>query len=437
MKKINKQLTLCLLVVAVIGLQQVIMVGAIAPPPVEPPPGGGGTVTYRMYGCVKQSGTSLQLIGATVKFYGNGVTFLGSTTTNNYGYFNYYKSLTTCYNYVKAVVTKSGYQSASKIDYVSSNVYYFGNIYLTQLLTHNIMGFVDNDETSNPVAGVEVLIYASTGGVGGSFTYVGTTTTDSNGFFTKTILAPTRYNAIFIDMSKDNYYDKTAMATGTTSFYFGTVEMHEYQKIGVFFWVNPGYGATDEEVLSTLNGYQTTMENEGFTKFFYFKNTADFESDFNVVKNYERQHDVVFLYTFSHGDDSGWLELDGDKTNNYAVQVLEVIVDLESLDSNKVGWIVTACFAGNAYDEALSRNSEIFLITSSDDEISQFYCEGSGYTEEPDKCAFAYPFFDLIASGYNADDAYNIARYETQASYYTLQQYPRMYNGLVGYTFFA
>ncbi|TFH08702.1 MAG: carboxypeptidase regulatory-like domain-containing protein [Candidatus Thorarchaeota archaeon] len=429
MKKKNTQLILCLLIIAVLGLQQAALVSAKAPP-------SDIRINIHMYGTVKKTGTSTVLSGATVTLYGNGVYYLGSTSTDSNGNFNFYKIVSTHYSYVKAQVSKSGYQTTTKNAYNVDDNFNFGTIYLAQLNAHYVSGYVKNDQTSNPVAGVEVMIYGSADGVEDPYTYVGSTTTDSNGYFSKTVYSAIRFHAMKVILSKDNYYERQQIVTGFDTYYYGFLDIHAYQKIGVFFYVNPGYQVTEEQIDGQIDAYQDILEDEGFTKFFEFQDTDDFVGDFAGVNNYEREHDVVFLYTFSHGDDSGWLKLGGQTYPAYKVQVLQVITCLESLDSNKVGWVVTACFAGNAYDEASSHSSEIFLITSSNDEVSQFYCPGSGYTEQPYRCAFAYPFFASIASGKNAIDAYWDAEDETAAGYYDHRQFPLIYNGLADYTFF-
>ena len=255
-------------------------------------------------------------------------------------------------------------------------------------------------------------------------------------------------------LSKDNYYENSAVTTGYDTFTFGDVPIHAYKKIGVFFYVNPGYQVTEAQIDGQINAYQDILENKGFTEsflgdrvgnvteFFVFQDTGNFGNDFANVANYEREHDIVFLYTFSHGADTGWLKLGGQTYPDYRVHVDQILYSLESLDSDRVGWLLTSCFSGCAYDDAINwinivgTESSIFLLTSANDEISQFYCPGDGWPEQPYRCAFAYPFFNLIASGYNAIEAYNIAKDETLAPYYDHVQYPLMYNGIDNYIFF-
>ena len=107
------------------------LVQAIAPPPdPEPPP---INYLYRIYGYVKSSTTGAPVSGATVKYYKNGVTYIGYSTTSSTGYFSKsYRSIDQVSKF-KAAITRSGYYSTYKIASVVGETCYFRTIYMTPI----------------------------------------------------------------------------------------------------------------------------------------------------------------------------------------------------------------------------------------------------------------------------------------------------------------
>lgn len=97
-------LPLTILMLSCLMLQNAALVGAVAP---------GGT-TYNVYGYVKISGTSTPIPGAIVSIYDDLSNFKGSTTTGGDGYFAKVVTCSRAQDWIKCVVTKSGYQTATK-----------------------------------------------------------------------------------------------------------------------------------------------------------------------------------------------------------------------------------------------------------------------------------------------------------------------------------
>lgn len=151
----KRVLLLSLFFIGVLVLQSAAMAAAIAPPG-----GGGGTVKFRLYGYVKKSGTSIPISGATVKFYEEGMTYRGYTTTSSSGYFDKSIYLSSFPEFWELRVTKSGYNPASKIVMNRGTTINVGTVYMSQIvLTYTIHGYVTNIITGDPIPGAHVDLY--------------------------------------------------------------------------------------------------------------------------------------------------------------------------------------------------------------------------------------------------------------------------------------
>lgn len=169
------------------------------------------------------------------------------------------------------------------------------------------------------------------------------------------------------------------------------------EKIAVFFW------ASDAGTYSVINEYQAILEDEGYTKFFNFRDTNNFQADFNTVEAYEDADDIVFFYLFGHGNNNGYHSYTAFAPSSSVVGSHEFRAMCDTLDSSKVGMFISSCHSGDFADDMVGGG---YLAISSSDETHNSWSTGGMPGEE----VFADYFFDYVSSGYDAVDAYYAAK---------------------------
>ncbi|MFX1417146.1 MAG: caspase family protein [Promethearchaeota archaeon] len=200
MKRQKRLVLLSALFLSALILHSVSMVAAIAPPG-----GGGGTIKHRVYGYVKESGTSTPIPDATVKFYEEGVTYRGSTTTTSTGYFNKYIYLSSLPEFWEVRVTKSGYDPVSKVALSKGTTIDMGTVYMSQTtITYTIHGYLVNGFNSTPVEGATVTLYRDAYEY---WTEIGTTITTQNGYYSHTYNTYYPMSQCRVVGSAAGYYD--------------------------------------------------------------------------------------------------------------------------------------------------------------------------------------------------------------------------------------
>ncbi|MBN2230545.1 MAG: hypothetical protein JW779_13235 [Candidatus Thorarchaeota archaeon] len=219
----KKLMILSFVVTSIILVQNIALASAIAPPPDLPPP-GGGTYTYDAFGYVKCGTTKIPY--ATVKLYTDTGTYLGSTTTNTNGYF--YKTVTVSPNpvdFLKAVVSKSGYSTTFKYAAPdSNNDCNFGTIYLSTYYSYTVHGSVTLSDTEEPYIGGTVNLYKDSYGV---WEFVDDATTNSVGYYSFSYSTGSPITSFKVTITPPTgYIEAVIIKDGTGSvFDMGTHEM--------------------------------------------------------------------------------------------------------------------------------------------------------------------------------------------------------------------
>lgn len=186
----------------------------------------------------------------------------------------------------------------------------------------------------------------------------------------------------------------------------------EGEKIGVFFW------ASDAGTQTVINEYKAVLQSEGYTKFFEFKDTTNFYSDFQQVAAYEDSDDIVFFYLFGHGANDGSHSLTAFRTGGYSVVYSNTFrTYCDTLDSTRVGLVISSCDSGDWSDDMRGGG---YLAISSSDETHYSWAVSTLPGEE----VFANYFFYYVSIGYNAVEAYNAANTQMPTGYYA--QYPKL-----------
>ena len=195
------------------------------------------------------------------------------------------------------------------------------------------------------------------------------------------------------------------------------------EKIGVFFW------ASNAGTQDVINEYRNVLESEGYTKFFEFKDTSNFQNDFNKVADYEDAHDVVFFYLFGHGNNDGHHSYTAFAPHSSIVRSNEFRTMLDTLDSNKVGLVISSCHSGDWADDM--RGGHYLAISSSDETHNSW-----AVTTIPGEERFANYFWNYVSKGDDAVTAYeNAAADLPQSGYYV--QNPKICDESYFWDFFA
>lgn len=167
-------------------------------------------------------------------------------------------------------------------------------------------------------------------------------------------------------------------------------------RIGVFFW------ASDCPTQAVINEYKAVLQNEGYTKFFDFKDTTNFADDFDEVADYEDADDTIFFFLAGHGsEDYSRIDLRNVGDTHVYSHIFRNYCD--TLDSTKVGLLVSSCYSGDFADDM--EGGGYLAITSSDVTHMTFYVDHI----MPGEGVFSNHFFYYVSNGFNAVTAYNAA----------------------------
>jgi hypothetical protein len=169
------------------------------------------------------------------------------------------------------------------------------------------------------------------------------------------------------------------------------------EKIGVFFW------ASDAATQAVIDQYIGILQTRGYTSFFDFKNTENFEVDFNKVEAYEDVDDIVFFYLFAHGN--------SDETDSYAAfcpktkpytYSSQFRTMMDRLETPYKGFLIESCHSGGWFEDF---QSVPYLAMTTADNVSIAY----SYSGLPGEGKFSHYFWESISSGYNAIEAFSYA----------------------------
>ncbi len=249
-----------------------------------------------------------------------------------------------------------------------------------------------------PISGAKVKLYLD-----GS--YINTVYTNYQGYFsgsTYTTGRPRLWKAV---VTKDGYVTETKFGrvlfedpTSMGTIYLMPLTPSE-ERISVFFW------ASDVPTQAVIDEYKAVLQNEGYTKFFDFKDSTNFAADFATVAAYEDAEDIIFFYIAGHGavdDGHSYTDIRGLSGDTMVYSdVFRTYCD--SLDSTKVGLLVESCHSG--YWPVDMEGGDYLAISSCDhNEVS--YAMGTF----PCESYFSDSFFDYVSYGYSAVPAYDIAK---------------------------
>ncbi|MGY5879301.1 MAG: CUB domain-containing protein [Candidatus Thorarchaeota archaeon] len=199
-------------------------------------------------------------------------------------------------------------------------------------------------------------------------------------------------------------YSGTGSYALTVTITYGGGGGGEAEKIGVFFW------ASDAGTSTVINEYMGYLQDEGFTKFFNFRDTTNFASDFSTVAAYEDSDDIVFFYLFGHGNFDGSHSYTAFRTGGYSIVYSNTFRSYcDTLDSSKVGLLISSCHSGDWADDMVGGG---YLAMSSSDEVHNSWSVGPLPGEE----AFANYFWNYVDNGYDAVDAFWAARAQMPTS---------------------
>lgn len=237
--------------------------------------------------------------------------------------------------------------------------------------------------------------------------------------------------------------DSTGLPYFSDPFYFDVYPAGK--KIVVFFWAS-------DALLDSIatSKYTEVFEDEGYSKFFYFKDTNDFDSDFASVDDYEVAGDIIFFYMCGHGgyengDSSTDFKPGGSRVYSSHFRTL-----MDGLETIKKGFLIDSCHSGGwvedfndipYYNGYLAISSTNIFWTAMAHDLP-----GEGY--------FSNWFFYRVANGDNYLDAFNWAyntdlNVEEDLPYFPTFmsdpgdsggpwiQYPLMYYDSLTYNFFA
>jgi hypothetical protein len=169
------------------------------------------------------------------------------------------------------------------------------------------------------------------------------------------------------------------------------------EKIAVFFW------ASDAGTQAVINEYKGYLQDEGFTKFFEFKDTSNFYSDFSQVAAYEDADDIIFFYLFGHGNNNGAHSYTAFAPSSSIVYSNTFRSYCDQLDSTKVGMLISSCDSGDWADDMAGGG---YLAMSSSDETHYSWAVSTLPGEE----VFANYFWNYVHNGYSAVDAFYAAK---------------------------
>jgi len=276
-----------------------------------------------------------------------------------------------------------------------------GSYTLTVTLTYS------GPDTTPPAV---TITNPSSGATVSGTTTISFTATDANGISSRRILVDgtqvstsSSYNWIttgYADGSSHTIRCEATDPSGNTGYSQISVTVDNSapagEKIGVFFW------ASDAGTQTVINEYKVIMQNEGYTKFFEFKDTSNFYSDFQQVAAYEDANDIVFFYLFGHGNNDGYHSYTAFAPSSSIVYSNTFRSYCDTLDSTKVGMFISSCDSGDWADDMEGGG---YLAISSSDEDHYSWAVSTLPGEE----VFANYWWNYINQGYNAIEAFNLA----------------------------
>lgn len=199
-----------------------------------------------------------------------------------------------------------------------------------------------------------------------------------------------------------NYYGDSGDSNKRSVFYIDGIK-----KIAVFFWDSDCIESKAIYGDPILPGYDDILSDKGYTHFFYYPDTTDYEQDFDTFNNFEFVDDIVFFYIGGHGrydGDDSYTQL-RDGSSEVSSSAFKSLMD--GLDSNVKGIMVESCYSGGWVDDFNA--PEYFAISTTDQYTTAATVLLIGGVL-PDEGMFSSTFWGRInEGGYDAETAYTYA----------------------------
>jgi hypothetical protein len=172
------------------------------------------------------------------------------------------------------------------------------------------------------------------------------------------------------------------------------------EKIAVFFSASDAYTPA-----SYFTGTLTDiLEDEGYTKFFYFRDSSNPQADMQEVDDYEDADDTVFIYILGHGNNDGSHSYTAFSPSSSIVYSDDFRDWYDDFEAERKCLFVESCHSGDWADDF---RASPYLAMSTSDEDSYSYVGTFGGIQMG---YYTYYFFQAISNGYNGVDAYNYAK---------------------------
>ncbi len=251
----------------------------------------------------------------------------------------------------------------------------------------NFNGTVES-EYSDPMSGVTIILADC------YFNILDTTTTNGQGDYSFSVNL--NGNSPYYLTATKNYRWDTDMeivySGGTYDFELDAVT----EKIAVFFWASNA--CNNDEI---IDGYIDILEDEGYTKFYEFKDSSNVVSACQTVDSYERDVDTIFVYIFGHGLNSGSHSYTNFSISGSTVYSNDFQDYMDAWESPRKCLLVESCYSGDWADD-FNANPYLAMSTSDENHVSKYYT-----TYEEGK--FSHWFFVRVDAGYSAANSFTYA----------------------------
>jgi len=122
-----------------------------------------------------------------------------------------------------------------------------------------------------------------------------------------------------------------------------------------------------------------------------------------IVKENVNDADLLVIYMAGHGHVQGYFQLNGNGKGS-KLNTSDLKTMLEQF-KNKLIFVIDACYSG-AFIESLSDKNRIIISSVDSDEKASFDLQGI--------VSFSHPFWTSIYKGYNVQEAFEIAKLQTE-----------------------
>ncbi|MFW9993990.1 MAG: Ig-like domain-containing protein [Candidatus Odinarchaeota archaeon] len=185
------------------------------------------------------------------------------------------------------------------------------------------------------------------------------------------------------------------------------------EKIAVFFSASDAYTPA-----SYFTGTLTNiLKDEGYTKFFYFRDSYNPQADMQEVDAYESSEDTVFIYILGHGNNNGQHSYTAFRPGASIVYSNDFRDWYDDLEASHKCLFVESCHSGDWADDHAATP---YLAMSTSDETHLSYVGTYGGVQVG---IGTYYFFRGIDNGYTGVQAFNYMRNYISSQYPKIRDY--------------